>query len=74
MRLAPQPKPSCQPATFTILHTNDFHGQLELSGSNPGHGAHRASTSTTCAPPSARPTSCLVDAGDDHAGQPALEP
>ena len=21
---------------FTILHTNDFHGQLELSGSNPG--------------------------------------
>ena len=23
-------------ATFTILHTNDFHGQLELSGSNPG--------------------------------------
>ena len=23
---------------FTILHTNDFHGQLEASGSNPGHG------------------------------------
>ncbi len=22
--------------TFTILHTNDFHGQLEPSGSNPG--------------------------------------
>jgi 2',3'-cyclic-nucleotide 2'-phosphodiesterase/3'-nucleotidase len=22
--------------TFTILHTNDFHGQLEASGSNPG--------------------------------------
>jgi 2',3'-cyclic-nucleotide 2'-phosphodiesterase (5'-nucleotidase family) len=22
--------------TFTILHTNDFHGNLELSGSNPG--------------------------------------
>src|SRR5512137_2278110 len=21
---------------FTILHTNDFHGQLEASGSNPG--------------------------------------
>ena len=24
------------PITFTILHTNDFHGNLQLSGSNPG--------------------------------------
>jgi 2',3'-cyclic-nucleotide 2'-phosphodiesterase (5'-nucleotidase family)/subtilisin family serine protease len=24
-------------AAFTILHHNDFHGQLELSGSNPGY-------------------------------------
>jgi 2',3'-cyclic-nucleotide 2'-phosphodiesterase (5'-nucleotidase family) len=24
------------PVSFTILHTNDFHGQLEASGSNPG--------------------------------------
>jgi len=24
------------PITFTILHTNDFHGNLELAGSNPG--------------------------------------
>lgn len=24
------------PASFTILHTNDFHGQLQQSGSNPG--------------------------------------
>ncbi len=24
------------PIPFTILHTNDFHGQLEASGSNPG--------------------------------------
>lgn len=24
------------PVTFTILHNNDFHGQLEASGSNPG--------------------------------------
>ena len=24
------------PVSFTILHTNDFHGQLEGSGSNPG--------------------------------------
>ncbi len=24
------------PVTFTILHTNDFHGQLEASGQQPG--------------------------------------
>ncbi|HRF50217.1 MAG TPA: 5'-nucleotidase C-terminal domain-containing protein [Anaerolineales bacterium] len=24
------------PISFTILHTNDFHGNLQLSGSNPG--------------------------------------
>ncbi len=24
------------PVRFTLLHTNDFHGQLEASGSNPG--------------------------------------
>ena len=29
------------PVTFTILHTNDFHGQLEPSGSNPGIGPRR---------------------------------
>jgi 2',3'-cyclic-nucleotide 2'-phosphodiesterase (5'-nucleotidase family) len=28
--------PSDDVATITILHTNDFHGNLELSGSNPG--------------------------------------
>lgn len=27
---------AAEPVTFTILHTNDFHGNLELSGSNPG--------------------------------------
>jgi uncharacterized repeat protein (TIGR01451 family) len=38
-----QPPAALEPAiaaasvvTFTILHTNDFHGQLEASGSNPG--------------------------------------
>jgi uncharacterized repeat protein (TIGR01451 family) len=29
-------EPPTVPVTFTILHTNDFHGQLEPSGSNPG--------------------------------------
>ncbi len=28
-------------ATITILHTNDFHGNLQLSGSNPGIGPRR---------------------------------
>lgn len=32
---APKNAPT-NPVTFTILHTNDFHGQLEPSGSNPG--------------------------------------
>ncbi len=37
--LAAAEAPSIAPndvATITILHTNDFHGNLELSGSNPG--------------------------------------
>ena len=32
---APAAAPAA-PVTFTILHTNDFHGNLELSGSTPG--------------------------------------
>jgi 2',3'-cyclic-nucleotide 2'-phosphodiesterase/3'-nucleotidase len=33
---APAAAAPASPVTFTILHTNDFHGQLEPSGSNPG--------------------------------------
>ena len=33
---APVSAAPASPVTFTILHTNDFHGNLELSGSNPG--------------------------------------
>jgi len=39
LRLTESPAPVLQSSdvvTITILHTNDFHGQLELSGSNPG--------------------------------------
>ncbi len=33
----PAPLPAqAAPIGFTILHTNDFHGNLQLSGSNPG--------------------------------------
>ena len=31
-----EPADAVGPVTFTILHTNDFHGNLERSGSNPG--------------------------------------
>jgi 2',3'-cyclic-nucleotide 2'-phosphodiesterase (5'-nucleotidase family) len=30
------PAEAAGPITFTIVHTNDFHGNLEPSGSNPG--------------------------------------
>jgi 2',3'-cyclic-nucleotide 2'-phosphodiesterase (5'-nucleotidase family) len=35
---APAVQPSAGPdaVTVTVLHTNDFHGNLELAGSNPG--------------------------------------
>jgi 2',3'-cyclic-nucleotide 2'-phosphodiesterase (5'-nucleotidase family) len=32
---APASIAAATPLSFTILHTNDFHGQLEASGSNP---------------------------------------
>ncbi len=32
----PLPAQAASPVNFTILHTNDFHGNLELSGSYPG--------------------------------------
>lgn len=31
-----QPAAAAAPITFTVLHTNDFHGNLEPAGSNPG--------------------------------------
>jgi 2',3'-cyclic-nucleotide 2'-phosphodiesterase (5'-nucleotidase family) len=34
--LPASPARAADPVSFTILHTNDFHGQLEPSGSNPG--------------------------------------
>ena len=52
--------------TVTILHTNDFHGQLEAAGSNPG-GARVASvikTQKALAPAN----TLVVDAGDEMQG------
>src|SRR5512140_3539269 len=34
---APQPLAPNAVVSITIMHTNDFHGQLEASGSNPGY-------------------------------------
>ncbi len=36
MPIVAAPAGAAGPIAFTILHTNDFHGNLELSGSNPG--------------------------------------
>ncbi len=55
------------PITFTILHTNDFHGQLESSGSNPG--AARVATVVNGVRASVGATNVLlVDAGDEMQG------
>jgi 2',3'-cyclic-nucleotide 2'-phosphodiesterase (5'-nucleotidase family) len=57
------------PVTFTILHTNDFHGQLEPSGSNPGSAKLATvingirSTNTGLGQ-----STLLVDAGDEMQG------
>ena len=48
---------------FTILHTNDFHGQLQLSGSNPGLARVATIVNTY-----RTPNTLLVDAGDEMQG------
>jgi 2',3'-cyclic-nucleotide 2'-phosphodiesterase (5'-nucleotidase family) len=55
------------PVTFTILHTNDFHGQLEPSGSNPGMA--RVSTYVNSVRTALGDSNVLlVDAGDEMQG------
>ena len=53
--------------TFTILHTNDFHGQLEPSGSNPGM-ARVASIVGSVRAAVGSANVLLVDAGDEMQG------
>ncbi len=55
------------PVTFTILHTNDFHGQLEPSGSNPGM-ARVAQVVNDIRTAVGAPNVLLVDAGDEMQG------
>jgi len=62
--------PSAAPAvavTFTILHTNDFHGQLEASGSNPGM-ARVAKVVNDTRTAAGAANVLLVDAGDEMQG------
>lgn len=53
--------------SFTILHTNDFHGQLEPSGSNPGI-ARVASVVNNVRATQGADSVLLVDAGDEMQG------
>jgi 2',3'-cyclic-nucleotide 2'-phosphodiesterase (5'-nucleotidase family) len=55
------------PVTFTILHTNDVHGQLESSGSNPGM-ARVATIVNGVRTAKGAANVLLVDAGDEMQG------
>jgi 2',3'-cyclic-nucleotide 2'-phosphodiesterase (5'-nucleotidase family) len=55
------------PVTFTILHTNDFHGNLEPAGSNPGL-ARLATTVNNVRAAVGEGNVLLVDAGDEMQG------
>jgi len=63
---APQAFPT-SPVTFAILHTNDFHGQLEPAGSNPG-SARIANYVNTVRTALGTGNVLLVDAGDEMQG------
>ncbi len=64
----PQAAPAV-PVTFTILHTNDFHGQLDnsLSTSNPGM-ARVATQVNSVRTAVGAANVLLVDAGDEMQG------
>ena len=59
--------PPATAVTFTILHTNDFHGQLEASGSNPGI-ARVAKVVNDVRTAVGAANTLLVDAGDEMQG------
>jgi 5'-nucleotidase/UDP-sugar diphosphatase len=63
---APSAAPAV-PVAFTILHTNDFHGQLEASGSNPGM-ARVAQVVNDVRTAVGENNVLLVDAGDEMQG------
>ncbi len=64
---APAGARAAGPIGFTILHTNDFHGQLEPSGSNPGM-ARVAKVANDVRGAKGAANVLLVDAGDEMQG------
>ena len=58
---------AASPISFTILHTNDVHGQLEASGSNPGM-ARVAAVVNDVRSSVGTANVLLVDAGDEMQG------
>jgi 2',3'-cyclic-nucleotide 2'-phosphodiesterase (5'-nucleotidase family) len=54
--------------SFTILHTNDFHGQLEKSGSNPGLPSVAYQVGVQQAAVGGAQNTILVDSGDEMQG------
>ena len=64
---AASPALAAGPISFTILHTNDVHGQLEASGSNPGLARLAAVVNGVRSSVGAANT-LLVDAGDEMQG------
>jgi 2',3'-cyclic-nucleotide 2'-phosphodiesterase (5'-nucleotidase family) len=66
VQAAPTQAPAV-PVTFSILHTNDFHGQLEAAGSNPGM-ARVAQVVNDVRTAVGAANVLLVDAGDEMQG------
>jgi 2',3'-cyclic-nucleotide 2'-phosphodiesterase (5'-nucleotidase family) len=63
-----QPAAAATPINFTILHTNDFHGQLEKSGSNPGLPSVAYQVTQQQAVVGGAQNTILVDGGDEMQG------
>jgi len=64
---AASPALAAGPISFTILHTNDVHGQLEASGSNPGM-ARVAAVVNDVRTAKGAANVLLADAGDEMQG------
>lgn len=54
--------------SFSVLHTNDFHGQLEKSGSNPGLPSVEYQINQAQAAVGGAQNTLLVDSGDEMQG------
>ena len=67
LSISAAPAAGASPIPFTILHTNDFHGNLELAGSNPGMARLAGVVNGVRASVGAGNV-LLVDAGDEMQG------